>query len=68
MAFVLRFGLYKLTVLPFGLCNALNTFQRLVKHMFSDPIDQYIFLYLDNILLYRETSDSHEKNLCEVFL
>ena len=50
MAFVSRFGLYKFTVLPFGLCNAPSTFQRLINHIFSDIIDWYVLVYLFNIL------------------
>ena len=68
MAFVLRFGLYEFTVLPFGLCNAFSTFQRLMNYVFSDLIDWYVLVYLDNILVYSEIANNHEKHLCEVFL
>ena len=67
MAFVSRFGLYEFTVLPFGLCNAPSTFQRLINYVFSDLIDQYVLVYLDNILVYSETANNHEKHLREVF-
>ena len=39
MVFVLRFGLYKFRIIPFGLYNAPNTFQRLMNHVFNDIID-----------------------------
>ena len=38
-----------------------------MNHVFSDIIDWYALVYLDNILVYGETVDDHEKHLCEVF-
>ena len=67
MVFVMRFGLYKFTVLLFGLYNAFSTFQRLMNHVFSNILDQYILFYLDDILLYSETTTNHVKHLNEVF-
>ena len=49
--FVLRFSLYEFTVLPFGLCNALSTFQCFMNHVFSDIVDWYVLVYLDNIAI-----------------
>ena len=67
IAFVLGFSLYEFTVLPFGLQNAPSTFKCLIKHMFSDTIDQCILVYLDDILLFRKTTNGHEKHLYIVF-
>ena len=67
MPFVLNFYWYEFTVLPFGLCNGPSTFQHLLNHVFSDIIDWYILVYLDDILIYNETTDDHEKYLCKVF-
>ena len=35
--------------------------------LFSDIIDQYVFLYFDNILVHSKTINNHEKHLHEVF-
>ena len=67
MAFVLRFGLYKFTILPIGLYNAPSTFQRLINHILSDIIDWYVLAYLYDILVYSKTTNNHEKHLHEVF-
>ena len=67
MAFVSRFGLYIFTFLTFSLCNALSTFHHLVNHVFSDIIDLYVLVYLDDILIYSKTIENHEKHLYEVF-
>ena len=41
--------------MPFGLCNAPETFQRLMNLTFADFINEFITIYLDNILVYSET-------------
>ena len=68
MVFISRFGLYKVTVLLFGLQNAPSTFKHLMNHVFSDIIYCYILVYLDNVLVYSQTTENHEKHLREVFL
>ena len=42
-------------------------FQRLINHVFSDTIDWYVLVYLDNILIYSKIANNHEKHLCKVF-
>ena len=42
-------------------------FRGLINHVFGDTIDCYIFLYLDNILVYSKTTNYYEKHLHEVF-
>ena len=43
--------------MPFRLCNAPTTFQRLMNLTFADVINQFITVYLDNILVYSETGE-----------
>ena len=59
-AFVTRYGLYEYTVLPLGLCNAPSTFQRLMNAVMSGYIDDFVLVYLDDILVYSDTADAHE--------
>ena len=51
-AFVTRYGLYEYTVLPLGLCNAPSTFQRLMNEVMDGYIDDFVGVYLDDILVY----------------
>ena len=54
-AFLTNKGLYEYVVMPFGLCNAPETFQRLMNLIFADFINEFVTIYLDDILVYSET-------------
>ena len=54
-AFFTNEGLYKYVVMPFGLFNAPATFQRLMNLTFVDFINEFVAIYLDNILVYSKT-------------
>ena len=54
-----RFGSYKYLVMPFGLCNAPSTFQHLVNDIFSDLVEVYLVVYLENILVYSSNLVKH---------
>ena len=66
-AFRTKYGHYEYLVMPFGLKNAPSTFQALMNSVFGDLIDRGILVYIDDILIYTQDLDSHEKLLREVF-
>ncbi|GES99293.1 uncharacterized protein LOC105343682 [Rhizophagus clarus] len=47
--FITRFGTYEFTVMPFGLCNAPATFQRLMDTVLRDILWQFVVVYIDDI-------------------
>ena len=51
-AFRCRYGLFKYTVMPFGLCNAPGTFQHYMNDTFRDFLDRFLIIYLDDLLIY----------------
>ena len=51
-AFITHKGLYVFNVMPFGLCNAPATFQRLMDGIFRDQIGKDLAAYLDDLLMY----------------
>ena len=65
-AFTTRYGLYEWRVLPMGLTNAPATFQRTMNRLFSDVLDKYVVVYLDDILIFSRDVESHEQHVQEV--
>ena len=65
--FVTPWGHYEYTVMPFGLCNAPATFQRLMALVFSGLIGIDCLIYLDNIIIFGPTFDVHIIRLEKVF-
>ena len=55
------FGLYEYVFMPFGLRNAAQSFQRFINRVMSDL--DFIFVYLDDILIFSSTPEEHEKHL-----
>ena len=53
-------------VMPFGLCNAPVTFQRLMETVLSGLVRDYCVVYLDNILVVGEVFEAHLENLQKV--
>src|SRR5207302_1410401 len=58
-AFRCRYGLYEYTVMSFGLCNALATFQSMINDIFRDVVGEGVIAYTDDILIYSETIEEH---------
>ena len=51
--------------MPFGLKNAAQAFQRLMDGILHDL--NFVFVYLDDILIASCTNEEHEAHLCDVF-
>ena len=66
-AFATDVGLYEFTVMPFGLCNAPATFQRLMECVLAGLSREKCLVYLDDILVMGATFDEHLANLQAVF-
>ena len=59
-AFLCRFWLYEFTVLPFGLTNVPSTFQCLMYSVFHSALDDFLLVYLDDLLVFSSTVAEHE--------
>ena len=62
-AFCTPFGLFEWNRMPFGLCNAPATFQRLMQRIFGDQQCQSLLLYLDDIVVFSSTIEQHLERL-----
>lgn len=60
-AFRTRFGTFEYLVMPFGLANAPAVFQRFMNHLFHDLLDRGVLVYLDDILIYADSKEEHDR-------
>ena len=49
--------------MPFGLCNAPATFQRLMNTVLRDHLDEFVTVYLDDILVFSPDVETHQDHL-----
>ena len=66
-SFVTSQGLYCYKVMPFGLKNVGDTYQRLVNHMFSHQIGRNVEVYTDDMLVKSKDKANHLDDLKETF-
>lgn len=65
-AFVTTSGLYEWKVLPFGLCNAPSTFERLMDYVLAGLKWETLLVYLDDVIVFGGTVTESVERLREV--
>ena len=66
-AFIMSQGLYCYKVMPFGLKNIGETYQRLVNKMFNKQISRNVKVYVDDMLVKSKEGLAHLDDLKETF-
>ena len=63
ITFRTRYGHFKFTVMPFRLTNGPATFMDLTHKVFQPYLDQFVVVFVNDILIYSQSKEEHEGHL-----
>jgi hypothetical protein len=66
-AFCTPFGLFEFTKLPMGISVGCQVLSRVVDTLFGDLKHQYVYNFMDDLLIYSRSREEHRRHLKEVF-
>ena len=63
IAIRIRYEHFEFTVMHFGLMNAPTAFIDLMHRVFQPYLDQFVVVFVDNILIYSKSEEEHGNHL-----
>jgi hypothetical protein len=57
------YGHFEYTIMPFGLTNRPAIFQHLMNDIFREYMDEFVVVYLDDILIFSKNQEDHNKHV-----
>jgi hypothetical protein len=60
--FRIRYEHFEYMVIPFGLTNAPAVFQHMMNEIILEYLDQFVVIYLDDILIFSQDSTEHTRH------
>ncbi|KAK5775397.1 hypothetical protein PVK06_043282 [Gossypium arboreum] len=62
-----QYGHYEFVAMPFGLTSGPEAFMDLMNQVFQHYLDQFVVVFIDDILIYSKSETEHDEHL-RVFL
>jgi hypothetical protein len=66
IVFKTKQGFFECLVMSFGICNALTTFLHVMNDVFRPFLDDFVIVYLDDILIFSRAWDEHVRHVKRV--
>ena len=63
IAFKMQYGHFEFTVMLYGLTNAPAAFMDLMHRIFQPYLDQFVVVFVNDILIYSQFEQEHEDHL-----
>src|SRR5450759_702690 len=61
--FITDWGTYAFRRMPFGLCNAPGTFQRIIRDIFHDFMRHFLEVFIDDFVVFSKSWEGHLEHL-----